>query len=72
MTTTFQRIGCDIGHANGHSENYDANIDYNGHHCHPDHNEMIAKVQMERKIVELEDDMKEYWGFYLLKHSHYK
>ena len=33
---------------------------------------MIAKVQMERKIVELEDDMKEYWGFYLLKHSHYK
>ena len=31
-----------------------------------------AKVQMERKIVELEDDMKEYWGFYLLKDSHYK
>jgi len=30
------------------------------------------RVQMERKIVELEDDMKEYWGFYLLKHSHYK
>ena len=30
------------------------------------------KVQMERKIVELEDDMKEYWGFYLLRDSHYK
>merc|ERR1719147_309572 len=27
---------------------------------------------MERKIVELEDDMKEYWGFYLLRDSHYK
>jgi len=30
------------------------------------------RVQMERKIVELEDDMKEYWGFYLLRDSHYK
>ena len=39
MTTTFQRIGCDIAYANGHGDNYDENIDYNGHHCHPDHNE---------------------------------
>ena len=27
---------------------------------------------MERKIRNLEDDMKEYWGFYLLKDSVYK
>ena len=27
---------------------------------------------MERKILRLEDDMKEYWGFYLLKDSHYR
>ena len=30
------------------------------------------KVKMERKIRQLEDDMKEYWGFYLLKDSVYK
>ena len=27
------------------------------------------RVQMERKIVNLEDDMKEYWGFFLLQGS---
>ena len=30
------------------------------------------KVQMERKIVDLEDDMKEYWGFFLLADSYFR
>ena len=30
------------------------------------------KVNMERKIIDLEDDMKEYWGFYLLANSYFK
>jgi len=30
------------------------------------------RIKMERKIVELEDDMKEYWGFYLLKDSYFR
>ena len=27
---------------------------------------------MQRKIVDLEDDMKEYWGFYLLDNSFFR
>merc|ERR1719427_770311 len=30
------------------------------------------RIKMERKIIELEDDMKEYWGFYLLKDSYFR
>jgi len=30
------------------------------------------KVEMERKIVDLEDDMKEYWGFFLLADSYFR
>ena len=30
------------------------------------------KVQMERKIIDLEDDMKEYWGFFLLADSSFR
>merc|ERR1719309_1063335 len=30
------------------------------------------RVTMERKIRDLEDDMKEYWGFYLLKDSFFR
>ena len=30
------------------------------------------KVTMERKIIDLEDDMKEYWGFFLLADSSFR
>merc|ERR1719192_2492600 len=30
------------------------------------------RIKMERKILELEDDMKEYWGFYLLANSYFR
>ena len=30
------------------------------------------KVNMERKIIDLEDDMKEYWGFFLLADSSFR
>ena len=30
------------------------------------------RVEMQRKIVDLEDDMKEYWGFYLLDNSFFR
>jgi len=30
------------------------------------------RIKMERKIVNLEDDMKEYWGFYLLADSYFR
>lgn len=30
------------------------------------------RVKMERKIVDLEDDMKEFWGFYLLDNSFFR
>eukprot|EP00092_Neocalanus_flemingeri_P037943 GFUD01041300.1.p1 GENE.GFUD01041300.1~~GFUD01041300.1.p1 ORF type:complete len:517 (-),score=125.30 GFUD01041300.1:18-1568(-) len=30
------------------------------------------RIQMERKIIDLEDDMKEYWGFYLLADSYFR
>ena len=32
----------------------------------------IIHTQMERKIVDLEDDMKEYWGFFLLADSYFR
>ena len=30
------------------------------------------KVRMERKIIDLEDDMKEYWGFFMLADSFFR
>ena len=30
------------------------------------------RIKMERKIINLEDDMKEYWGFYLLSESYFR
>ena len=30
-----------------------------------------TRVEMWRKILDLEDDMKEYWGFFLLRDSEF-
>ena len=30
-----------------------------------------TRVEMSRKILDLEDDMKEYWGFFLLRDSEF-